>query len=176
MKLVLTVDPDSIRSAYAVAVQDGERFEYLGSSGGGSGRKRVDWHTITGWLSLLRKLSEEHGVAFDDMLVVVETQGANGEHSRDVEELRRVRYHVQAACELLCVACKFVSIAWAEKFVPGAKRLGKGKQKEAYMRKSKTLTHGETDNEDRCAAFGMLVVELAAKKLDLYIGPACKDP
>ena len=167
--LILTVDPDSRRTAYAVAVWDGKRYVYRGSWGGGTSKQPVEWQTITGQLALMREVAEREGVEFARVRVVIETQGAKGERSRDVEELRRVRYHWQAACELLGCVCKFVSIAWADHFVPGAKRLGKGAQKKAYMRKAQAMTNGETDNEDRCAAFGILAVEIAAKKSELCI-------
>ena len=175
MKCVVTFDPDKWRSAYAVAVWNVEHFEYWGSFGGGTGRTPVAWQTITGALELLREISRSTGIAFADIVVVVETQGASGTHSRDVEELRRMRYHVQAACELLGITCKFVSIGgWGEAFVPGSKRLGVGAQKKAYMAKAKDMTDGETVNEDQCAAFGMLVAELASKNFDLYIGSALR--
>ena len=172
---VVTFDPDKWRTAYALAVWNVEhsRFEYRGSFGGGTSKTPVDWQTITGQLALIGEIRKVSGVDCSDMLVVVETQGAHGTHSRDVEELRRMRYHLQAACELLGITCKFVSIGgWGEAFVPGSKRLGVGAQKKAYMSKAKAMAGGETANEDQCAAFGMLVVELASKNFDLYIDSA----
>jgi len=169
--LIITVDPDSVRSAIARAVWDPERdgYRYRGSAGGGSSKTPSPWQTIAGQLELIDSELEREGVEASEALVVVESQGANSKWSKDVEALRRVRYHFQAACELRKVACKFVTIVWALSFVPGAQRKGKDAQKKAYRVKAQELTRGETTNEDRCAAFGMLAVEVDALGYDLLI-------
>lgn len=158
ISLVAAVDPDSSSSAVAWAVRaaDGS-FDFGGVEGGGS--RAVPWQTITGaraWLA------ETRGVLSPEQVIaVVESQAPAGPQSADVEALRRVRYHWQAACEVDGYACEFVdAMVWQRCFVPFAEHPrrsdGAGAWKKAYMRRAKQLAPSLATNEDRCAAIGML--------------------
>lgn len=174
--LIATVDPDSIRSAIAIARWSDklDGYRYLGSRGGGTSKTPVPWQTIAGQLELLDELAEEHGLVLprdgERFALVVETQGADSQWSKAVEPLRRVRYHFEASAELRGVDFKTVAIgSWGPAFVPGARAAGRGAEKKAYMKKAKRLTGGETSNEDRCAAFGMLAVEIDELGYELHV-------
>jgi hypothetical protein len=158
--LVIAVDPDSSSSAVAWAVRSTDGgFIFGGVDGGGS--RAVTWQTITGaraWLD------EQRGGVLAvpaQVAVVVETQAPSGPQSADCEELRRVRYHWQAACEVDGYACEFVSaMTWQMTFVPKAdhppRGAGAGAWKKAYQKRAKQLAPSLATNEDRCAAIGML--------------------
>lgn len=174
-RAILAVDPDARRSGYTLAVRASsivDVFDLVEVRGGGTGKTSVEWQTILGQLSLIEDVLTRFDLRPAELLVIVETQPAKSPRSSDVEELRRVRYHFEAACELLGVACKFVTIAWADAFVPGARRGGAGAQKKAYVRKAQVMTHGLATNEDQCASFGMLVVEIEALGFELCIKSA----
>lgn len=157
-ELVIACDPDSQRSALAWAVcrEPGalRSFDFVDVDGGGTG-KPGRWQTGNPMLGLLHDLSEEYDINASRITVVCETQAPDGPRSADVEALRRVRYHWEAACEI--TGAKFVEaipIVWMRSFV-GEQSLGAGSLKKIYQRRAKELTPLAT-NEDRCAAIGIL--------------------
>lgn len=174
--LVVAVDPDSRSSAVAWAGRlSTAGFTFGGVDGGGS--REVTWQTITGaraWLAAHRAVSPAN------IAVVVEAQAPAGPQSADCEELRRVRYHWQAACEVDGYACEFVSaMTWQMRFVPKAdhppRGAGAGAWKKAYQRRAKQLAPTLATNEDRCAAIGMLwwyVVDVLGLTLTFADEPA----
>jgi hypothetical protein len=142
--LVVGCDPDSTSTALAWVVREGTRYRLAGVVGGGS--RAVTWQTITGARAWLAERADEVSprVSF-----VVETQAVAGPHSRDVEPLRRVRYHWQAACEVDGYDYAEVdATTWQRVF---AGRPGKAR----YQKRAKAITPLAT-NEDRCAALGVL--------------------
>ena len=157
-RLVVGIDPDSRATALAWAVRcyDGA-YAFLGCDGGGT--RRVPWSTVTGALAFLRQRVEIHGglITPSEVAVAIETQAAAGPHSADVEALRRVRYHWDAACEIEGSVCEHVDEpVWSAEFLRGEPiGRGKGARKAAYQRRAKGLTSLAT-NEDRCAAIGVL--------------------
>lgn len=155
-RLVAVLDPDSTSTALAHAVrQDDGSYRFIGVEGGGS--RAVTWQTITGARSWLSLACVQFGCASNEVTVVVETQAPDGPQSAACEELRRVRYHWQAACEVDGYDCTFVDANdWEREFLRGeVVGRGAGARKVAYRRKAKALTPQAT-NEDRCAAIGML--------------------
>lgn len=150
------IDPDSRSTAIAWAVRrDDGVYVFDGCEGGGS--RRVSWSTITGALAWQRGMQAALGLEAREVVVAVETQAAAGPHSADVEALRRVRYHWDAACEIEGSECEHVAeVAWTDVFLQGEQiKHGKGARKIAYQAKAKRLTTLAV-NEDRCAAIGIL--------------------
>jgi hypothetical protein len=174
ISLVLTCDPDSLRSGLAWAVSHGSEssdfYDFTDVIGGGSGAV-ASWQSISGMSTLLCGLTTALGVDLSNVTFVCETQAPNGPQSADVETLRRVRYHWQATCEI--VGTKYVEAipsVWMQSFV-GEQLKGTGAMKAAYRKRAKELTPLAT-NEDRAAAVGMLVwyVESIGSRL---VFPAC---
>lgn len=154
--LVVAADPDSTSTALAWAVQREDGYAFAGTEGGGS--RCVSWQTITGARAWLESARAKVQVDPGRVVAVVETQAASGPRSKDVEELRRVRYHWQAACEVDGSECVFVDVGtWTRAFLRGTKNPGRGAGaiKRAYQVRAKELT-ALAVNEDRCAAIGML--------------------
>lgn len=157
-RLIVANDPDSTSTALAWAVrrEDGA-YVFAGCEGGGS--RAVTWQTITGARAQLTALRNRSvlPVSPREVDVVIEAQAPAGPQSADCEELRRVRYHWQAACEVDRYDCYFVEAhTWQPAFTRGEpKERGAGAMKRMYQRKAKGLTSLAV-NEDRCAAIGML--------------------
>jgi hypothetical protein len=150
-RVLVALDPDSTRTAIALAVLDGLTYVVERVDAGGTG-PAVSWSSVTGALVELR-LAVALAGDVGEVVVVCETQFAAGPWSADVEALRRVRFHWEAACELLGVA--FVHVdpgAWMSAFVPGAR--GAGAVKVAYRARARALVPRAT-NEDRAAAVGI---------------------
>ena len=148
--LILGVDPDSRCTALCLLRYDGHDTTPAEVLGGGS--IVVKWSTISGALEYLQSVRERF--PDDELLVVIEMQAPKGVHSQDVESLRRVRYHWEAACELLGIECSFVAAkSWQSAvLLPG--EVGKP----AYMKRTRDLAGDHASlltNEDRCAAFGI---------------------
>jgi hypothetical protein len=154
--LVVTVDPDKDRTAlcWCSRLSGSNVFVVGGMLGGGRG-ERVPWTTITGAMAWLVRLMEETGVPPSRCMLAVETQAPKGPRSFDVEPLRRVRYHFDAACELLGIECEHVDKStWQTFFVDDPTLRGEGAIKAAYQRQAKAECRHAT-NEDRCAAYGI---------------------
>lgn len=142
------VDPDSTSSAVATArlAASGDRYEFVAVEGGGS--QRVTWQDVFG----VGRFLDAAPCELSRARFAVESQPPKSPYSVDVEELRRVRYHWEAACLLRGVGCVFVPpIAWLSVFVPDAR----GSVKTLYRAEAKRLTPQAT-NEDRAAAVGIL--------------------
>jgi len=159
--LVVAADPDSVRTALAWAHQISPRVYGLrGISGGGSGKNPVKWQSITGVREWLTGAALVANTIPARVTAVVELQAPNGEHSRDVEPLRRVRYHWDAACELL--GCEYVEAdpnEWEAVFSEGKRCPGRGARKKACNARANALTEGahvRPINEDQRDAFGIL--------------------
>ena len=162
MRFVAALDPDSTQTAIAWAQLGqcslaGDRaWQFLGAEGGGASKIPVGWSTITGAQAWLLTARAKHGVGFGEMTIVIETQAPNGAHSSDVESLRRVRYHWEAACELLGVCCVFVdACTWERAFAGECKARGKGALKKACQVRAKKLAPSLANGDQR-DAFGML--------------------
>ena len=172
--LVVAVDPDSRSTALAWAVRRGDRYVFTGMDGGGS--RRVSWQSIKGQRAWLRETSARLGaerlglIEPSDVTVVVETQAPDGPQSKDCEPLRRVRYHLEATCEIDGYDyTESDAGTWQRVFLQGEPcGRGAGARKVAYQRRAKALTDLAV-NEDRCAALGILwwyVVDVLGSTLD----------
>jgi hypothetical protein len=158
--LVVAVDPDKLRTALAWARVGSDRtrvYRLRQLLGGGASRTRVPWSTITGQLAWLRELIEGEQVDATEVRLVIETQAANSPRSKDVESLRRVRYHFDAAAEIIGCECEHVDkTAWQTHVVPAASRKGEGAIKAAYLQHARDMLGQRCENEDQAAAFGIL--------------------
>lgn len=170
--LIVAVDPDSKSSALAWALWSAAEDAYVFGEALGGGTRAVPWQSVTGAMTWLDQARRMHGLAHKRITVAVETQAPNGPASADVESLRRVRYHWEAACEVEgSVSVSVGASTWQYHFVGQPK--GRGAVKRAYMLRARQLTEQAT-NEDRCAAIGMLwwycTIE-CGKRLAFNVGP-----
>lgn len=130
-RTIVALDPDSTRTALARADLDGASpgtaYKLRELRGGGAG-KPVAWGAVDGALDYLRQLEQE-GREPEDVLVIVETQPPDSPWSRSVEDLRRVRYHWDAACVLMGIRCEHVPpAAWEAEVVPEGRGAGSVKR------------------------------------------------
>lgn len=144
-------------------------YKLAGIEGGGTGSRPVAWSRIGGvleWLGVRRGReaarlwnpaggTTHHPVA---VLIAIESQPPTSPRSEDVESLRQVRYHWDAACDLVpATSCVHVlPSTWMPWFVAPASPRGEGAMKREYQRKAKAITNGRARNEDQCAAVGLL--------------------
>lgn len=166
--LVVAVDPDKLRTALAWArlgsVSRSHVYDLRQLLGGGASRTRVPWSMITGQLAWLRVLIEGEQVDAAEVRLVIETQAANSPRSKDVESLRRVRYHFDAAAEIIGCECEHVDkAAWQNHVVPVASRKGEGAIKAAYLQHARNVLGERCENEDQAAAFGILQWAIEAR-------------
>lgn len=166
--LVIAVDPDKLRTALVWARLGSDRrarvYGLRQLLGGGASRTYVQWSSITGQLEWLRKLINAEGVALAEVRLVIETQAANSPRSKDVESLRRVRYHFDAAAEIIGCECEHVDkAAWQNHVVPVASRKGEGAIKAAYLQHARDVLGERCENEDQAAAFGVLQWAIEAR-------------
>ena len=163
-RIVVGIDPDKTRTAiaWAVLVDPVARvYEMRGLIGGGASRARVPWTSITDALEWLPAMAQIETVAVTQIRVSVETQAASSPRSTDVEALRRVRYHWDAACELLGCECEHVDkAAWQSlvlrKLQPPRGARGEGAIKRVYQDHARASLGSVVANEDQAAAFGIL--------------------
>ncbi len=164
--LVVAIDPDKIRTALAWAqcsVQHLRTYGLRSLQGGGASRTPVPWSTITGQLTWLRWLIDGVGVEPSEIRLVIETQASNSPRSKDVESLRRVRYHFDAAAEIIGCECEHVDkAAWQNHVAPSAGR-GEGAIKAAYLKHACDVLGERCENEDQAAAFGILQWAIKAR-------------
>lgn len=164
-QVVIGVDPDARRTAYAVWVRDPTSsaptaFSCAEVDGGGSGRESVAWGDVVGADALVRRWAawagwvvgaHERGEGEPPVAVCVEAQLASGgAHSSDVEGCRRSRWHWDAACLLLGVPIVHVDPgAWE----PRTEIEGRPVRdvKAEYRRRALALDP-RARNEDRAAA------------------------
>lgn len=170
--VVVGIDPDKTRTALAWAVSDsrtvgvvGPRYQLAGLVGGGASRQRVLWSSVTGQVDWLRELLELTRVDAARVRLVVETQAARSPRSRDVEALRRVRYHFDAAAEVVGCECEHVDkAAWQSHVAPLAVRgKGEGAIKAAYQAHARERLGDRCENEDQAAAFGIVQWQIEAR-------------
>jgi hypothetical protein len=165
--LVVAVDPDKLRTALAWARLGSGRtrvYRLRQLLGGGASRTCVPWSMITGQLAWLRELIETEQVDACEVRLVIETQAANSPRSKDVESLRRVRYHFDATAEIIGCECEHVDkAAWQNHIVPAASRKGEGAIKAAYLQHARDVLGQRCGNEDQAAAFGILQWQIEAR-------------
>lgn len=166
--LVVAVDPDKTRTALAWARLGSFGFKRVYGLrqllGGGASRTPVPWSTITGQLAWLRDVIEAEQVDASEVRLVIETQAANSPRSKDVESLRRVRYHFDAAAEIIGCECEHVDkAAWQNHVVPAASRKGEGAIKAAYLQHARDILGERCTNEDVAAALGILEWQIEAR-------------
>jgi hypothetical protein len=167
--ILVGIDPDSVRTALAAACLVAPATYALWMlEGGGSSRTAVAWSSVSGQLALLREY-QEHAKTLTArsessplVRVAVETQAAHSPWSVSVEPLRRVRYHLDAACELLDIEIEHVDkAAWENFIAPGVR--GEGAIKRAYRDHANRLLPSHTLNEDTAAAFCILLHSVAVR-------------
>jgi hypothetical protein len=166
--LIIAADPDKTRTALAWARRESSRspraYAMRQLRGGGSSRKPVPWSSVAGQRAWLRDLIEAESVDPSEVRLVIETQAASSPRSKDVESLRRVRYHFDAAAEIIGCECEHVDkAAWQNHVVPSAKRLGEGAIKVAYLEHARAVLGERCENEDQAAAFGILQWQIEAR-------------
>lgn len=165
--LVVAVDPDKLRTALAWARRGAGRERVYGLRqllGGGASRTHVQWSSVGGQLAWLRSLLEGEQVDAHNVRLVIETQAANSPRSKDVESLRRVRYHFDAAAEIIGCECEHVDkAAWQNHVVSAASRKGEGAIKAAYLQHARDVLGERCENEDQAAAFGILLWQIEAR-------------
>lgn len=153
-RIILAVDPDSTNPGFAVGGSEGVLEVWGGGSG--KGNRCLTFADLCGAVLRWARVSGQ-----PPLEVVVEDPLPYKQRRvplRDLQQMYRCRYMVEAACELHQIPFRSVSpLDWQKHFLEGwpiAK--GEGAWKKAYRAKAKSQWPLLAKNEDQCAALGIL--------------------